>query len=461
MHFDDLPARMHLPLAAAVLASALLLGGGQGTPGDAAVQLLALGLVALCLWRHVAEPNAALPRVAWLAALVLALPLLQLLPVPDALWLMPDARTEIAAELAAAGVDRPSRWTLVPLATERAFQWLLPMVALFLAALQMDAAQRNTLLKLVVLAAAASVVLGLAQLAGGPESALRFYAITNPTEAVGFFANRNHLASLLAVALPLVVVGTARWMSKREEIDPRTLLGLVAGLGLVALLILGIAIARSRAGLLLGMVGLLASLPIVLGLRRRRGTGRVLAVGVALGLTLAVQFALFGILQRLEKDALEDARFQYLAVVEGVAREHWPLGTGLGGFRRAFEAEDPAPIPSYVNHAHNDWAEVWLEAGWPGWALLGGAVAALLVSGWRVWRPSRAASHGQTAIARAAWLGLLLLALHSLGDYPLRKTAMLAVAGVLAGCVATVPGREKAALPARGTEGNVDPAFNP
>ncbi|WP_162782027.1 O-antigen ligase family protein [Arenimonas caeni] len=457
----DLSARIQLPLAAAVLAGALVLGGGQGTPGDSAVQVLAQGLLALCLWRHGTGTGARLPRASWLAGLVLALPLLQLLPIPDALWLMPEARTGIAAELSAAGVDVPSRWSLVPLATERALHWLLPAVALFLAALQMEAAQRNTLLKLVVLGAAASVVLGLAQLAGGTESALRFYTITNPTEAVGFFANRNHLASLLAVALPLVVVGTARWLAKRDEMDARTLLGLVAGIGLVALLILGIAITLSRAGIVLGMVGLLISLPIVLGLRRRRRAGRALAAAVALGLTLAVQFALFGILQRLEKDPLEDARFQYLPVVESVAREHWPLGAGLGGFRRAFEAEDPSPIEPYVNHAHNDWAEVWLEAGWPGWALIGGAVAALLVSGWRVWRPGRSASPGQTAIARAAWLGLLLLALHSLGDYPLRKTAMLAVAGVLAGCVAGRAGREKAGLPGPGPARSLDPAFNP
>ncbi|ODS62999.1 MAG: hypothetical protein ABS41_07450 [Arenimonas sp. SCN 70-307] len=461
MHFDELPARMHLPLAAAVLASALVLGGGQGGPGDSAVQALALCLVALCLWRHATEPGATLPRSAWLAALMLALPLLQLLPVPGALWLMPAARTEIAAELSAAGVDIPSRWSLVPLATERALQWLLPAAALYLAALQLGAEQRSTLLKLLVLAAAASVVLGLAQLAGGKDSALRFYAITNPSEAVGFFANRNHLASLLAVALPLVVVGTARWLAKRDEMDARTLLGLVAGIGFVALLILGIALARSRAGLVLGMVGLLGCLPIVLGLRRRRGTRRALAVAVALGLTLSVQFALFGILQRLEKDPFEDTRFRLLPVAESVAREHWPLGAGMGGFRRAFEAEDPAPDNAYVNHAHNDWAELWLEAGWPGWALVGGAVAALLVSGWRVWRPSRAASPGQTAIARAAWLALLLLALHSLADYPLRKTALLAVAGVLAGCVATAPGREKAALPAGGAGRNVGPAFSP
>lgn len=432
MNQTPLPAMLQAPLAALVLVAALLLGGGQGTPGDSAVQLLSLVLLALCLWRHASETETRLPRWAWLAALPLALPALQLLPLPESAWLMPAARGELATELSAAGVDAAHRVSLVPLATERAFAWLLPAVALFLAGLQLSSAQRTSLLKLLVAGAALSVVLGLAQLFGGPESALRFYSRTNPTEAVGFFANRNHLASLLAVALPLVVVGTARWLAKREAWDARTLLGLVAGIGLVALLILGIAMARSRAGLLLGMLGLLLSLPLALQLRRRRGTRRVLAVAVALGFTLAVQFALFGILQRLERDPLEDARFQYLGVVDTVARQHWPLGTGLGGFRRAFEAEDPAPMHVYINHAHNDWAELWLEGGWPGWAGVGAAVAGLLVTGWRVWRAPPGASPSQRAYARAAWIGLFLLALHSLGDYPLRTTALLAVAGVLA-----------------------------
>jgi len=432
MNQTPLPAKLQAPLAAVVLASALLLGGGQGTLGDSAVQLLSLALLALCLWRHASEPEAKLPRLAWLAALPLALPALQLLPVPESVWLMSAARAELGNELTAAGVHAAHRISLVPLATERAFVWLLPAVALFLAGLQLSSEQRGNLLKLLVAAAALSVVLGLAQLFGGPGSALRFYSNTNPSEAVGFFANRNHLASLLAVALPFVVVGTALWLKHREDWSAGTVLGLLAGIGLVALLILGIAMARSRAGLLLGMLGLLLSLPLALQLRRRRGTRRVLAVAVALGFTLAVQFALFGILQRLQKDPLEDARFQYLAVVDTVARQHWPLGTGLGGFRRAFEAEDPAPTDHYINHAHNDWAELWLEGGWPAWALVGAAVAGLLVSGWMVWRKNPEASTTARTLSRAAWVGLLLLALHSLGDYPLRTSVLLAMAGVLA-----------------------------
>jgi len=434
------PALMHrlqFPLAALVLAGALLLGGGQGTPGDAAVQLASLALLALVLWRHATDATARLPRTAWLAAAVLALPLLQLLPLPAGPWAWPAARDELALELAAAGVVPAHRLSLVPVATERALAWLWPAVALFLAVPQLAAGQREALLKGLVVFAAASVVLGFAQIAGGPDSGLRFYDTTNTGASVGFFANRNHLASLLALALPLVVVGSARWLAQRDGVDAGTVLGLLAGIGLVALLILGIAIARSRAGLLLGMLGLLASLPIVLGLRRRRrGTRRVLAVAVALGLTLAVQFALFGILQRLQADPLEDARFRFLPVVTAVAEAHAPLGTGLGGFRRAFEAEQHQPEDFYVNQAHNDWAQLWLEGGWPAGALLAAAVAALLASGWQAWR--RRDDDGATrALRRAAWLGLALLALHSLADYPLRTTALLATAGLLAGVLAT------------------------
>src|SRR5690606_13779295 len=143
----------------------------------------------------------------------------------------------------------------------------------------------------------------------------------------------------------------------------------------------------------------------------------------------------FGILQRLEKDPFEDARFRYAGIVAEVAGEHAPLGTGLGGFRRAFEARDPDPGSAYINQAHNDWAQLWLEGGWPGLVL---AAAALAVAGWGVGRRG-AEGHGPQAsllLRRVSWISLLLVSLHSLGDYPLRTSAHLATFGLLAACVA-------------------------
>src|SRR5690606_917464 len=115
---------MQLLLAATVLVAALVLGGGQGTPGDALVQLLALALIAVSLARHAQDPEARLPWFAWLALAPFALPLLQLLPLPEALWLQPEARQVLAAELSAAQVEPVQRWSLVPVATERAFLWM-------------------------------------------------------------------------------------------------------------------------------------------------------------------------------------------------------------------------------------------------------------------------------------------------------------------------------------------------
>lgn len=65
------------------------------------------------------------------------------------------------------------------------------------------------------------------------------------------------------------------------------------------------------------------------------------------------------------------------------------------------------------------------------------ALAALAVAGWRVWR-GRAEGHGPQAsllLRRVAWISLLLVSLHSLGDYPLRTSAHLATFGLLAACV--------------------------
>ena len=46
-----------------------------------------------------------------------------------------------------------------------------------------------------------SLLLGFLQMAQGPGSGLRFYDVTNPKEAVGLLANRDHFAAHLYVTL--------------------------------------------------------------------------------------------------------------------------------------------------------------------------------------------------------------------------------------------------------------------
>jgi O-antigen ligase len=235
--------------------------------------------------------------------------------------------------------------------------------------------------------------------------------------------------------LPLVIVGTAAWYRRRDDEGAKTVLGVLAGVGTIALLILGLGMARSRGGLVLGMLAVLLSLPLALKLRSpRRGTRRLLAAAVSVGMVLVVQFALLGILQRLQKDPFEDGRLQIATVATQVALDHVPLGTGLGGFRPAYERADALPEgQAYVNHAHNDYIELWLEGGWlvllPAIVLVLAFFAAV-VPAWR--NMSARAGREPSALRGAAWLSLFLLLLHSVVDYPLRTTALLAVAGLLA-----------------------------
>jgi O-antigen ligase len=426
-------ARSQWMLAALALCAAVALGGGQGTPGDTLVQLLALVLIALALWRHGVDPAARLPAWAWLAAVPLLLPLAQLLPLPGVLWGMPAARAELAAEAATAGVALSPRWGLVSLGAERALAWMLPAVGLFLTGLQLPLRQRAALVAVFVALACVGAILGLAQLAGGPESPLYFYTITNSGSAVGFFANRNHHASFMAMALPFVLVGTALWMNERREADAGQALWLVAGIGLAALLIAGIAIANSRAGLLLGMLGLALSVPAVLAVRRRAGTRRLLAAVVAIGLTLGVQFGLLGVLQQFQRDPMQDDRFRTAPIVLEAAQAHAPLGTGLGGFRRVFESFDRVVVDfEYTNHAHNDAAELWLEGGWMAALLAVPLLAAFLRAGWGAWRGGADDTRAARVLRQAAWIAIALVLLHSLVDYPLRTTTHLALFGLLA-----------------------------
>lgn len=421
---------------AALLALACVLGGGTqpGLSGDSVLQLLAVPVLGLGLARLRWDMLAPLGRGAllWLG-LLLALFLLQLLPLPPGLWTSLGGRAELAADLAEAGV--PVGWhalSLNPYATERMLWSLLPPVAVFVSALGLDEAARRQLLPVLFALAALSTILGMAQVADGPESSLRLFAITNPTEAVGFFANRNHYAALLYAVLPLALAVFAARLAERNAGRPVPLLGLLALALLVMLLILGLVLSRSRAGLMLGMAGLFAGVAIAF-LRLPAGRGRariargVVVTGV-LGLVLAVQYGLYGILERLDKDPLDDARWTILGVTLDAARHFGALGSGLGTFPNAYQRfETPeVQLSSYVNHAHNDWAELWLEGGWAAAVL-----ATLLLVWWlhasvHAWR-RRNRSPLSKMLACAVSIAVLLYLLHATVDYSLRTTANLCV----------------------------------
>ena len=417
-------------LTAFVLILSLLLGGGtrQGLWSDAAIQIVSLGLLAITL---VTLPLREAPRLVVPCAIIaatLALPLFYLLPLPLEWWAALPGRSTIAAEYQQIGITAP--WLSVSLdapATERALLSLIPPIAVFLATVQLGHRARRSLSLLFVAGGIVSVMVGLAQLMQGPDSPLRFYPITNPSESVGFFANRNHYAALLYCLIPI----TAAWLvGLLADRRPERWLGLAASVLIYIALILGLGMARSRAGVLLALFTTLGSLVLagVDGGRTATRTLAVIATTIVVGLLVTVQFAFFGVAARFNDGVVDQYRLTIAAITTTAAEAFQPLGSGLGTFvpvYQMFERPD-ALLTSYVNHAHNDWLELWLEGGWPALAILAVFVAWLAFAIARVWR--RPSAEGLTidrALARAATIAIVALLLHSAVDYPLRTTAIM------------------------------------
>lgn len=418
-------------IASALLILALLLGGGTRNHlfTDLLVQLASVGVLAYGLHRlHWHDLDRSGRQALVVLTLVLALPLLQCLPLPGGWVAMAPGRADIWAQHAELGLDTPAfaPWSLDPNATLAALRGLLPAAAMALIAVQLGTAWLRRLTLIVIVIALLMVPIGIAQVAQGPHSLLRPYVPTNVHDAVGLFANRNHYASLLAVALMLVLGGMtldARRLQQRSARALRMIGWLLVG----SMLLLGVVLSRSRAGVALAGLVLIAML--LLAFARRRSHPQVfhwlLAFSVLGGL-IAFQFGFLGIADRLLQQG--DQRFDVNASVLAVAGQFGWLGTGLGSFPAVYAAHEPIDLvgPKILNHAHNDWAELWVELGF---LLL---VAALAFGGW-LWRRVRElAASGTLSPAenalRLAGIGVIVvLACHSLVDYPLRTTSLSVV----------------------------------
>jgi hypothetical protein len=435
-----------LPYTSFVVVLAMLFGAG-GTQGwsDAVVQLAALPLFAWALLKFNPSQLGQGGRSAIvLLCAILALPLLQLIPLPPSLWSGLPGRLEFASAYEAVGMALP--WlpiSLNPSATQLGLLSLLPATAIFLAMLSLEQRSRRILIVPIFIVAFASVVLDLQQTWEGPDSPLRFYESTEPYRAVGFFANSNHNAAFLYCTIPFVIAWAIGLV-----VDNRR--GRAIGVALLALLtltiIFGVTTALSRAGMALLLVAGLSG--ILLAWRHDRGkSGRRLlrfAIGAnAVALILAFQFGFVAFMQRVEVQGLQDERWPVARITTQAAIANLPFGSGFGTFVPVYDEFAPRTqlAVTYVNHAHNDWLELWLTGGVPAIILIVGFLGWFGVATFRLWsRRQPEVPVLDLALAEAASIVIVLLLLHSLVEFPLR-TPTLSVLFAMA-CAFLIPPRQ-------------------
>jgi O-antigen ligase len=353
---------------------------------------------------------------------ILMLPLLQLIPLPPQLWHRIPGR-EAAAQLDQImgwQVWRP--WSLDVEGTIRAFLELLVPAAVFVGCTFLTLQERMRLMAIVVAFALFSALLGIAQLVSA--GSLTPYASAHTGYPVGLFVNRNHNAALLLMAIPLTgALAAVRPLNGKSRL-PVTL-ATVSAFVIFSVVVLG---TTSRGGLLLLPLALAAGLLLLV---RRQSAGEV-AVPAAVTLGAAALVVVFngGVTRTLTRfSSLQDDRLNYWHDIAWAVKHYGLAGTGFGTFVPVFQSAESleSVVPQYINHAHNDYLELFLEGGIPAaWLLLCflAIVALALVHSSKSGRPAE-----RRLINFGAVAGMLLIMLFSLVDFPLR---MLALSGPFA-----------------------------
>ena len=439
-------------LAALLIFVPLFWGGIEPLP-LLVLELVALALLAGQIWLPSPRIRQSLSRPARIVlALLLLLPLAQLLPVPMALWANLPGRAFYAEALQRAGVGGAGfEWraiSLIPTATESAWLAVLPPLVVFVVAVGL---RSSILLRLVLIflgIAVGEALLGLIQYGDGLNSPFRFGNDLMDNSAAGTYINRNHLAGLLEMALPLAlgqlvaVVGQSprhhvgrrqrgwrRWLARLGAV--RFNRAMLYGAAALAIL-LGLIFTRSRTGVTMAMLGVLLCTLLFSNRLGGRNVYGLLGTLTVAGIGLAGLIGLVPVLDRFTlQDPMEDGRWQMFDATLQAAGQFFPLGSGAGTFEAVLRRFHPADVPGVtINHAHNDYLEWLLEAGL-GAALL---IAAWLVFYLRQW--GRVWIRGEWAPFRFAQVGagiaLLLIMLHSLVDFNLRIPANAVFAGFLA-----------------------------
>lgn len=416
--------------AAAYLGACLLLGGASaaGAAANAFLQLVGLGLILALLWRRDVALSEGARGPLWIGLGLLLVGLLSLLPLPGGLGSGLPLRAEVVEAFRVIGVDPPAlAASLAPSSTLASLLHLLPAAAMFLLVLRLSNEERRLLPTVVLAIAGLSVVLGAFQLMGGPESPLRFYAVTNKTSPVGFFANANHEATLLLCALPLTAVLAGRMASRRSRSKRSG--GAIVSVSIAIFILVGIVISGSGAGYGLAVPAVVASFLIY----RRTVAGRIAAGWWAALGALALLFAFAGLQGPLGKEALEadmqssapSSRRVLASTTVEIIKDSFPIGTGLGTFSTVYRRyEDPGRVTrQFANHAHNDYVEAALELGAAGLILILAFLFWWARRSFQVW--TRDFEGAALARAGSAMVGIVLA--HSLVDYPIRTAAIAAL----------------------------------
>lgn len=404
-----------------LVAVSIFLGGAPNkiNPQFLIITLIAIVLLGFALYGEAWEKFRSLPGIIQVFGLITLLtPLLQLVPLPPFIWAtFPGREIEYGV---IAQLENPDSWRAISLdwdATLFGFFTLLTPISALLAALCLNSKQIHRAIITILIVSCIAFIVGAVQFLTAGRI-FDFYHVAHHGSFLGFFANRNHTSLFFAIVLSCSFA-----IIFSRKLDKKMLLFCITCLVFVATVVaLG---ASSRAGYLLLLISIGANLISRFGMGARPLRNGLISIGL-LACFAAIANQASSVVQK------SFARFEFLG--DGDRLEKWyytlvaafdyfPFGSGMGTFvpvYAKFEQLDMV-MPPYVNHAHNDYLELFLETGIIGIIVLGLFALGLA----KLWFDRGAAvSKSSRELLFPLKVVLALVLLHSVVDYPLRTQAI-------------------------------------
>lgn len=270
---------------------------------------------------------------------------------------------------------------------------------------------------------------GVLNLLSGNEYVLFYKRWTFFNSATGTFYSRNQFAYLMELTLPVAfacvtfLADRSPGTSEDSDRGARQLLIWAC----VIMMALGLVFSQSR----MGMMSLVAA-TLVVGVanhfrrpRQRADEGqptsyKLLATIALVVLAYAAIIGVEPVLERflrIEHD-LEEARLPLWEATVAMIKEKPIFGHGFGSVEVLLTGYRPRPTGLFFDHSHNDYLELFAEAGIIGVAAVA-YLMALFVRRLHVTLAMRL-SHVQRTVILALAVGIVSVLIHSIADFGLR-----------------------------------------
>ncbi|MBW2939720.1 O-antigen ligase family protein [Zhongshania aquimaris] len=290
-----------------------------------------------------------------------------------------------------------------------------------------------------------------------------FFEQASPLKvATGTFVNRNHYGAYLslcgATGIGLILSSltssqVSSWRHRARALIEFLMSDTFRNRIFVSVILVGLIFSRSRGANLaffsaLSVIGLL-----YVFLRERQLFLRAALILITFFLVdlwlVGNVFGVAEVVDRIARTSLhEEIRVVVFPHLLAMARDFWPLGSGLGSFYAVFPAYRPSELVYYFDHAHNDYMEFLIEVGVAAFFLAGLAATSAIRS---VILMAKRKNRLVCGAAFASLLSLLVLGIHSTVDFNLQIPGIaFTLVAIMALPFTCFIQRESARVPERG-----------